>query len=123
MLFCICVDPLLEVSISNTCALSMYADDVVLYRPIFTISDVSCLQSDVDIVCLWVEDAGLRLNVRKTKSMLVGRKRQRPTLSLQVSGSAIEQVSSFRYLGVWLSSDLSWSLHMASSTVHSVWLG
>lgn len=107
LLFSLCVDPLLDVSVSNTSILSMYADDIVLHKPIFSSMDITSLQNDLDLVCMWVESVGLRLNVRKTESLLVSRKHQRPSLQLRVNGALIEQVSTFKYLGVWLSEDLS----------------
>ena len=54
----------------------------------------------------------LRLNSNKTKALLVSRKRKPPALALRLNDCAIEQVEPYKYLGVLISSDLSWSLHI-----------
>jgi len=43
LLFCLCVDSLANVSISNTSVLSMYADYIVIYKPIFSALDVGLI--------------------------------------------------------------------------------
>ena len=57
----------------------------------------------------------LRLNKGKTKCMLITRKRKPPPLDLKIDDVSIEQVNNFKYLGVVMSSDLSWSTHIAST--------
>ena len=50
--------------------------------------------------------------MKKTKFMLISRKRVQQDINLTINGSPIQQVSSFTYLGVTLSQDLSWGLHI-----------
>ncbi len=56
----------------------------------------------------------LSLNVSKTKELIVNfRKRQhRPYTPLMISGTLVERVSSFKYLGVNISEDLTWTAHI-----------
>ncbi len=56
----------------------------------------------------------LSLNVSKTKELIVYfRKRQRrPYTPLVISGTSVERVSSFKYLGVNISEDLAWTAHI-----------
>ena len=72
-------------------------------------------QSDVTMVELWAEDKELRLNTTKTKAIVISRKRHPPVLNLSLCGAKIEQVTSFKYLGVTISQDLSWNLHIAGT--------
>ncbi len=74
--------------------------------------DLIALQADVHILCHWVESNDLRLNVQKTKSMLITRKRHPPALELFANNTPIEQVKTVKYLGVRISQDLSWTHHI-----------
>ena len=91
----------------------MYADDILLYKPICSRDGYTDFQSDLDSVCTWVSSAGLRLNPSKTKFMLVSRKKT-PTRPppLSANGSPVAQVDSFTYLRVIIQSNLSWTSHV-----------
>ncbi len=55
----------------------------------------------------------LSLNVRNTKELIVDfRKRQQRPYTLMISGTPVERVSSFKYLGVNISEDLTWTTHI-----------
>ena len=62
----------------------------------------------------WMDEKDLRLNVVKTKAMVVLRKKSPPTLNIRLGESEIECDSSYRYLGIIIASNLSWSLHIDS---------
>ena len=113
LLFALSMDPLTEVPLSTDSRLIMYADDILLYKPICSRDDYTDFQSDLDSVCTWVSSAGLRLNPSKTKFMLVSRKKT-PTRPppLSATGSPVAQVDSFTYLGVIIQSNLSWTSHV-----------
>ena len=115
LLFILTVDPLTKLSISKNASLGMFADDIVLHKPVSTSEDLVSLQCDVNLVVDWVVTRDLRLNKGKTKCMLITRKRKPPPLDLKIDDVSIEQVNNFKYLGVVISSDLSWSTHIAST--------
>ncbi len=56
----------------------------------------------------------LSLNVSKTKELIVDfrKRQQRPYTPLMISGTPVERVSSFKYLGVNISVDLTWTAHI-----------
>ncbi len=56
----------------------------------------------------------LSLNVSKTKELIVDfrKRQQRPYTPLMISGTPVERVSSFKYLGVNISEDLTWTTHI-----------
>ncbi len=59
-------------------------------------------------------DNCLSLNVSKTKELIVDfrKRQQRPYTPLLISGTPVERVSSFKYLGVNISEDLTWTTHI-----------
>ncbi len=56
----------------------------------------------------------LSLNMSKTKELIVHfrKRQQRPYTPLMISGTPVERVSSFKYLGVNISDDLTWTTHI-----------
>ncbi len=103
------VDTLALLSISNSSMIRMFADDICYYKAIYKDLDLVAVQSDVQLIADWVKDVRLKLNINKTKALVVSRKRQPPSLSLVVNDYPIEQVKSIRYLGVVITDNLSWS--------------
>ena len=84
----------MEVTAISTC---VFADDVAIFA-----------RSEQDLqfnIRLWkrsLEDRALKVNIEKTKVMSIGRERKKLTLTLD--GKVLEQVDSFRYLGVMIHS-------------------
>ena len=93
---------------------SMFADDIALYRAIRSPLDFILLQLDVDVICNWISLNYLKLNILKCCYMIFTRKRYPtlPTTTLVVNNLALAKVDSFKYLGVNLSTNLSWSEHV-----------
>ena len=94
----------------------MFADDIVLYRTITCTSDFAPVQGDVTLLADWMDSNGLTLNGSKTKFMLLSRKRKSfySGQQLWLHEIAIDRVLEFKYLGVLVSHDLSWSPHISA---------
>ena len=100
--------------LTDSTYISLYADDMLMYRIIHSIQDYEALQEDTNTVCNWVDSNELALNSNKCKYMVVSRLRSRsvPTRPMLLYGQPMQQVSNYKYLGVVLTDDLSWSLHI-----------
>ena len=97
----------------------LYADDILLYRGIENVSDYYLLQEDICTLETWILQNYLQLNASKCKYMTISRKRSElstPKFQLYIDKQPIEKVSTFRYLGVWLTDTLSWSAYVEKSS-------
>ena len=115
LLFLVYIDDVSDTLLSDGSVLNLYADDMLLHKPVRSPEDFRHLQSDIDRISDWVSCNNLTLNPSKCKSMIISRKRnsvQPPQLIL--NGTPLEQVKTFKYLGVLLSSELSGSAHIES---------
>ena len=96
--------------------MNLFADDIALYRVIKTPSDYHYLQADVNAVGQCISQKYLKFNANKCKIMLISRKRvhtiQPPNLAL--NGEILEYVTSYKYLGITFTTDLSWDPHISN---------
>ena len=88
----------------------------MLYRPIHAIDDYDHLQQDINKLCTWTSNNLLQYNSSKCKYTIISKRKQPllPSTPLTVNDSQIDGVSSFKYLGVWLTATLNWSPHITN---------
>ena len=93
-------------SVTKTCKVILYADDTaIIYSDKQKEQIEKHLNDDMAIVKTWLDENKLILNVKKTKSMLIGNKKllnEAEHLDVRLDMERIEQVGEFKYLGVWL---------------------
>ncbi|KAI3370828.1 hypothetical protein L3Q82_007354 [Scortum barcoo] len=80
---------------------------------LITGDDETAYRKEVRALTSWCQDNNLQLNVSKTKELIVDfRRRQREEHApLSINGTTVERVNSFRFLGVHISEDLTWTHH------------
>ena len=110
LLFILYINDICNQPWSSRTKLNLYADDMTLYKPMKRAQDFMDFQDDINLVVDFVASILLKLNSAKTKYMYMSRKRNSAVLHVPtVSNVQLERVEQFRYLGVIVSSDLSWS--------------
>ncbi len=101
------------VSSHSSTSIIKLADDTVVLGLINN-NDETAHLDEVERLRSWCQDNCLSLNVSKTKELIVDfrKRQQRPYTPLMISGTPVERVSSFKYLGVNISEDLTWTAHI-----------
>ncbi len=101
------------VSSHSSTSIIKLADDTVVLG-IINNNDEAAYLDDLERFTSWCQDNCLSLNVSKTKELIVDfRKRlQWPYTPHMISGTPVERVNSFKYLGVNISEDLTWTTHI-----------
>ncbi len=98
------------------CGTSMYADDTAIFYLADSDDELQIsLQYDLQTVSYWMRENRLSLNTSKTKFMKLGTKtrlKKSKPFSLSLNGDIIEEVSTFKYLGMTLDSQLQFIAHV-----------
>ena len=101
--------------LTNNCEIALYADDTVLYTANQNFqTSVIKLQEDIDALSTWCGINDIKANTDKTKVMVFGSDnclKKLPTFGINVDGTPLSQVSSYKYLGITLDEHLNYNLH------------
>ena len=94
---------------SNT--IIKFADDTTVVG-LMTDNDETAHREEVRDLAVLCQDNTLSLNVIKTMEMIVDyRKRGTEHATILINGAVLEQVESFKFLGVHINNKLSWAKH------------
>ena len=113
---------------------------MLLYRVVDNLEDLGLLQQDIDTISDWVSTHHLTLNTSKTKYMIISRSHaitsalrcddtplervrehtvngdlmEGKITSIFLNNDSLEEVTQFKFLGVTITDDLSWSKQVCS---------
>ena len=93
----------------------LFADDMKFLRTIYSHSDYISVQSDIDSLTEWSNEWKLHLNVNKCCHMSFSLLHEiEEGLTYHVDGVSLNNVDSYRDLGIIVTNNLSWSKHYQS---------
>ncbi|CDQ96776.1 unnamed protein product, partial [Oncorhynchus mykiss] len=75
------------------------------------------VEGEVRDLAGWCQNNNLSLNVTKTKEMIVD---YRKRTTILINGDVVEQVESFKFLGVHITNKLEWSKHTKTGTTKPI---
>ena len=92
----------------------LFADDSILYREIRGDEDHAILQQDLNTVFKWADTWQMSFNASKCQLLTITRKTKPSLFNYNVDNQLIDRTSSHKYLGVTITSDMSWNQHIAN---------
>ena len=100
--------------LSSQLPLYKYVDDCSVSEVVrISELDASKLQQEIDNVTQWSNANNMKLNVKKTKDFIVSFLHNQPSVEpLIVDNQTLEVVNTIKLLGVYLTSDLTWTTHV-----------
>ncbi len=88
-----------------------FADDTTVIGLIID-NDETAYREEVSTLTKWCQENHLSLNIDKTKELVVDYRRQsREHTPITIDKTPVERVTSFKFLGVHITEDLTWSAH------------
>lgn len=101
--------------IPKNCQLFMYADDSTITCSSSNRDEIErSLNTAMTNIYNWAAHNRLKINATKTKSMVIGSKHKVASahLNIIINNNPVEQVTSYKCLGVIIDDSLTWSLHV-----------
>ena len=100
----------------KNCMIALYADDTVLFTANKSFErSVSKLRSDLDALSGWCKTNGIMDNTDKSKVMVFGSSvslSKLPSFEVSVNNVRLQNVTSYKYLGITLDQNLNYGLHV-----------
>ena len=116
LLFLIYIDDLPGVVQNFLSKVNLFADDILLYHLISVLEDYATLQRAISLIEEWSITNFLNFNAAKCKYMIISRKRSPPSpeYPLRLFGCPMQSVDCYKYLGLLITNNLTWSTHIDS---------
>ncbi len=88
-----------------------FSDDTTVIG-LITDNDETAYREEVSTLTKWCQEHHLSLNIDKTKELVVDYRRQsRENTPITIDKTPVERVTSFKFLGVHITENLTWSAH------------
>lgn len=113
LLFLIFCNDIVNV-INSPVQIRLFADDCILFNEINSIEDQLALNSALENVASWSKTTNMQLNHDKTVYLRMTRKKHPLEFSYCTCDQPLKQVDEHKYLGVTLTSTLSWNSHITN---------
>ena len=115
-----CLGPLIFLIFTNDlnqhlhhCSSILFADDTTLHKTHRNLNYLEwCLQDDMQTLTDWFKANKLTLNLDKTVCILFQQKGSDKAFKIQIDTVKIRTSNEIKFLGMWLDSHLSWSVHI-----------
>lgn len=92
---------------------NLFADDTVIYVAGDKLDECyEIMNNELAVFADWLKWKKLKLNVSKTKYMVVTTRRSESNCTISVDGELVERVNAIKYLGVMLDEKLSFAEHV-----------
>ncbi len=111
--------PVQQLPFSDAVITIGYADDLVYLKKVTSVSEQEDTVIDINAISTCYKSLGMSLNISKTKYMLFTLADTPVDLQIKptLAGTLLEQVHTYKYLGVWLDRKLAWSEHCSATTL------
>ena len=95
------------------CDINLFADDTVLFIAAKNPDEaVAHLNEDLHYLANWLKFKQLKLNVSKTKYLIISSANFRSPVNIEIDGETIERVNELKYLGVIIDDKLTFKSHI-----------
>ena len=94
----------------------LFADDTIAYLVINSMTDTEVLQSDLDRLAVWEKNSRMEFHPEKCNVISISRKRDPILQNYTLHGHLLEHVTSAKYLGITINSNLNWDEHINNTT-------
>ena len=99
----------------------LFADDTILY--LFVDNPVACaaaLNNDLERIGNWALEWLVKFSAPKTKTMFISKKKKKNVNPpLVMNRSLLEEVTTYKHLGVTFSNDLTWNNHIETIAINA----
>lgn len=89
------------------CKINLFADDTLLFIAADTIAEAeSKINSDLKNLSDWLKINKLKLNVKKTKYIIINPKNNQNSVEIRMDNSVLDSVKNIKYLGIVIDNKL-----------------